>query len=627
MDALFRSFRVPTLSGPGLSFLARPGSSSPHQQRRPFAPPPVLGASDCFPKGLPDALVIILADNVPAYLKLGEAILLEEVLGVVKDVECLRYCSAGLRDRHVISITRLFRRGAYPRLKRLELAGNHLGEAGLRALALSLPSCPIHLEALEIGAACLTPQAGAAMAMAARHGAFQSLVSLSLEGSDLPLDGLEALMVALSTGGAPELEGLDLSRRDWAEQQMAKRIEASPNRILAEREAFATKMLSVEAAVLISSALGGLPKLRRLSLGGRWLGPQGVVPICQALLGGCCPLLEELDLCRNRLMDPGAVEVFGLVLRLRCLRKLSLGLNAISVLAARSFAQSLLGTQQAQELQVLDLRSNDLGPAGGSALAAVLVRLPKLEVLDLHENHLGSDGLEAIALAMAAGHALSLRQLFLSRAFSTDHRIWNLCIALRRGGAPRLRVLHLGHNIVSGQALAASFVENNLLELEELDISHASLGEAITLFFHVLKEKRVPRLQRLRMNGNSMGHGATVSLAEALREGGCRGLLELKAAENGVTPDACIYLSQVITEGAVPLLRTVDLRDNQLNDVASACLAKSLKLQCANIELLDLRGNGQITKKAMRGISRYLNARMPDPSAPKFETGTYSPAA
>jgi len=59
------------------------------------------------------------------------------------------------------------------------------------------------------------------------------------------------------------------------------------------------------------------------------------------------------------------------------------------------------------ELEMLQLNNNDLGDAGGRAVASSLASVPKLELLELQANDLGAAA-EAAVLAAWAAHKAPL---------------------------------------------------------------------------------------------------------------------------------------------------------------------------------------------------------------------------
>ena len=103
-----------------------------------------------------------------------------------------------------------------------------------------------------------------------------------------------------------------------------------------------------------------------------------------APLLSCLPQLQQLRIERVE-MCSGTVHVLvhAIVSALTALRELSLADNGISATGAQAFAAC---TPACRELEVLDLRLNDLQYAGYSSAVALCIQLPRLRVLDLRVN-------------------------------------------------------------------------------------------------------------------------------------------------------------------------------------------------------------------------------------------------
>jgi hypothetical protein len=97
------------------------------------------------------------------------------------------------------------------------------------------------------------------------------------------------------------------------------------------------------------------------------------------------PALESLTLSRNSL---GAAGAAALCVPWRALRRLDLASCGLDAAAAAALADApALGT-----LTHLSLSGNDLGPAGGAALAKLLARATRLEALELRDTRLEPEG-------------------------------------------------------------------------------------------------------------------------------------------------------------------------------------------------------------------------------------------
>jgi len=181
--------------------------------------------------------------------------------------------------------------------------------------------------------------------------------------------------------------------------------------VLAAVPAAVLEKLGLAGALVASSGRRPL----RLDLGGNLIGPHGARCLREAVAGGGLPPLSRLNLCNCGLGVAGALHLADLLrdpaaaAALEDLEDLELGSNEVGEEGARALAAAL---PRCPALRKLHLSYNRLGEGGARALAEALPQCPALEQLELNNNGLGEGA--ARALAEALPRCPALRELGLS---------------------------------------------------------------------------------------------------------------------------------------------------------------------------------------------------------------------
>jgi Ran GTPase-activating protein (RanGAP) involved in mRNA processing and transport len=286
-------------------------------------------------------------------------------------------------------------------LMRLTLSGNAMGDAGATAVGSALT-------------------------------AHTRIKLLSLQEDNIGVAGIKAFSHVLALSG---LETLDLSCNDMGNAGAVALATVLSGRKLTELDISHNGITDLCASPLFQK-LACFTSLNTLNLGGNDFGTAGVhllakrLPILGALkslslysilLDDCglarlapalawLTALQELDLCYNSLGPVAPALILGFASsqpppRLRHLKFLGLGCNAIRSAGATALASSLVGRTA---LRTLDVCRNRIGDSGAAALAPALAALGSLSKAVITDNEVGEAGRERLREALVHVRDLSV---------------------------------------------------------------------------------------------------------------------------------------------------------------------------------------------------------------------------
>jgi uncharacterized protein (TIGR02996 family) len=332
-------------------------------------------------------------------------------------------------------------------LRSLRLAGNNLGQRGIRALAaspylaglqrLDLSGCPLDLAALR--ELVRWTQLSAGIELGLSFTAPIERESMNLLAGWPHVDGIETLnLTGMGLAELADLPELPRLRKIYAE---SKQINPAAAQALASLPQLRTlRLLWLKRNPLGDEGLRWIASathfgaVRHLDLDDTQVGDDGLVALAAApalrpvrlLLQNnhfhargvealaSSPVLErveDLDLSRARIGDAGLVAL-ARGRGLRWPRRLGLsqcGLNADGVMA-------LSGANWASELRELELSTNTVGDRAGVALVRSPI-LTHLHTLEMGSAEVGDETIVALASSPLAVH---VRDLFLSYNRITD---------------------------------------------------------------------------------------------------------------------------------------------------------------------------------------------------------------
>ena len=307
-----------------------------------------------------------------------------------------------------------------------------------------------------------------ALSLAAALRQNRSLVELKARANELGDDGIGAICEALSdrqdspppasasssssekeSSSSNGIQVVDFGNNSLTSAGAAPLARLLAGRTLRELNLYMNELGDAGAA-LLSKALKGDSRLRSLDIGGNGVGPDGAKALADALAGN--RTLSSLELGYNPIGPSGAAALAGALKHSSRVKTLKLGWCKLggrpeeggSVLRERK--QDGSGANAAADLLMycpslttLDLRGNELGPAGAAAVARALRELDSsssppasaegggdasndgaqpsssntggLEELDLGYNDIKDDGACALAQALKANPSGAPRSL------------------------------------------------------------------------------------------------------------------------------------------------------------------------------------------------------------------------
>ncbi len=202
-----------------------------------------------------------------------------------------------------------------------------------------------------------------------------------------------------------------------------------------------------------------------------------------------------------------------------------------------------------------------------------LVALGRIRRLRLDENHLNDDGIAKMVGAILASprHRCELWDLDLSRndiGPEGGKKIAELVAC-----SPRLRGLNLqGNPIVEAVALG-KIIQLRAQTLGELDVTGCKLeSERVASVLNALRDFRV--LHVLKIGDNNAGDPAARTLAQLLLSPCGRTLIELHAAQNGITEDGALTLARALAKAYK--IRTLNMARNALMPHGAAAVLDAL---------------------------------------------------
>ena len=181
--------------------------------------------------------------------------------------------------------------------------------------------------------------------------------------------------------------------------------------------------------------------------------------------------------------------------------------------------------------------------------------LPALKMLALYEDRSGSagpDGVQRLAEGLVAGALPAVTHLGIVSMHVGDAGASALAAALDRGALPRLEDLVLGNSAIGDAALAA-------------------LAPAL---------RRRPALEFLYLTDSPFGDEGLAALVAPPPPagtppppaGGLKKLEELQLEDTLISDAGCATLAAALASGALPALKTLDLRNIPASDEAKAAV-------------------------------------------------------
>ncbi|XP_075571132.1 protein NLRC5 isoform X12 [Pelecanus crispus] len=307
-----------------------------------------------------------------------------------------------------------------------------------------------------------------------------------------------------------------------------------------------------------------------------------------------CAQLQELRWSHVELHNDEAEMLVRILLPLPELKKF--GLTSSSIMAT-GIDYLIMGLQNCQAIEELNLSHNKIGDPGLINLAAVLLEMQNLKRIDLSGNTPSPAGGEKLMEALA--YCKCIEELLLSRNVFGDKTAVKLAFCLPH--MTNLKILHLQNNNIGpagGMELARALVACGLLE--EISLSENHLGEGS---IHALCEG-LPCFEHLRkidLKLCGITDDASKSLSHGFRR--CPSMEEIILSWNALGDGGAQELASVLPE--MEKLKMLDLEKNRIGACGATKLAEELA-KCTEIQFIRLWNN-----PVPKGLAENLTSQDP----------------
>jgi Ran GTPase-activating protein (RanGAP) involved in mRNA processing and transport len=369
------------------------------------------------------------------------------------------------------------------------------------------------------------------------------------------------------------------------------------------------KLLSDEetkAVVEVFQAAHILRQLQLIDLSNNQISCEGIIALCEALEQEETPELAILLLRNNRVGPRGAVALTRLLEPKFSLHTLSLANNQIGDAGGFALATALILPEKdlfsGEEYKDPDAAANSslyanpsppqAKPQSHSTLTKVdeehLVKNSTLTNLDLSNNALGRETLEALAAAIKSNltlHTLTLDCLAVSRGGNYLNHIFDECRAFNRS----LRCLSLTDSTLTVNTFDHLMrIFDSTSPLQRVNLSRCDLT-ALHLKRSVIKASLSNHLTHLLLSGNKLtdqGVGFLTNIFLPTERGGGPPLRCLDVSTCEVTIASAISLLSAIASKATMI--SVDLSDNNLHGSIAQMKELSATLPTSCLQHLNL---------------------------------------
>ncbi|XP_078087829.1 NACHT, LRR and PYD domains-containing protein 3-like [Mustelus asterias] len=294
-------------------------------------------------------------------------------------------------------------------IKCLSMRNNHLGDSGMKQLAIALRNPDCKIQELGMDKNGLTESCVDDLASALDSN--QSLTHLNLNKNNLGASGMKILSMVL---GNPNCQMQKLQMENNGLTDMGNKYHYS--------------------------AIGANYSLMELNLDNNKLGDSGVQLLFAALANPSCKI-QKLHLWNNGLTDSCVGDLSSALSVNQSLILLNLGNNKLEDSGMKLLSEALRNRDS--KIQELRLWNTHLTDSCAEDLASVLSTNQSLMVLNLGKNKLGDSGVQRLSMALKGSHC-KLQELQLSNVGITDCCIEDLTSALSTMGS--LTDLSLGSN-------------------------------------------------------------------------------------------------------------------------------------------------------------------------------------
>ena len=271
------------------------------------------------------------------------------------------------------------------------------------------------------------------------------------------------------------------------------------------------------------------------------------------------PPLLKLNLKCCSISGKLSVELLQSISRCKQLTELCLAGNSLT---GRLSSFLTNPHQELPELQKLDLSSTELNKEDMQQLSSIAQanKLPKLQVLNLKYNNITGSSLGFTADSPPGSS--SLEELYLSNTNLNKEDLQNLSKITQQNKLPKLRVLQLEHNILTG-CLSHFLVDAHpgLPSLEEIHLKDNRLNkDDLQHLLHV--SYKLPKLKYLELQNNKLTGILSSFLADP--HPGLPELEKLNLSRSLLNKQDLQHMTHLIGNQKLPGLTTLNLSLNEL---------------------------------------------------------------
>lgn len=348
------------------------------------------------------------------------------------------------------------------------------------------------------------------------------------------------------------------------------------------------------------------------------LGENSAIVLANLLLT-CSNSFTNLSLCGNQIKDNGAIAIARVIEKTLILKHLDLRSNNIGSIGASAIFNALSNNKTIEFLDfssLVGINRNHIGVKGAEALSLALLNNKTIQILYLNGCGVGSEGIEILSKSFATTSLIELN-LGISNIGPEGANL--LADALFQNGT--LKKLQLERNDIgnSGSIAIARHIYGNSQQLTLLDLSNNQIGPEggnaignalrrpnnlsyLNLSNNNLKSTGInalcsalrqaeSMLQTLLLCNVGLNSVASNSIAESLRNN--ISLLHLDLSENDIFDEGSMKFGDLFTDNNT--LRTVELRSCKIGDEGGICMFNGLRNN-QSISSLNLRYNNMKEK-------------------------------
>ncbi|CAD5119403.1 unnamed protein product [Dimorphilus gyrociliatus] len=381
---------------------------------------------------------------------------------------------------------------------------------------------------------------------------------------------------------------------------------------------------SVEGTNALSKAISNLPQLEILSIYGNPITDLGAKSLFE-VIGEFNEKLISLDINKCQITEKGALKIADALSKLKVLKNficndnpiqdegliaisdaLSIGSGTVEIIGLKncgfgynSVTKLANGLKNLTNLRILFINFNGIGENGIKCLQTVISESKSLKALYIGNTGLNTNGAECLSSSFE--HLSNLTELSLPNNTSKDqgsialfraiskfnHNLVKLDVKNSLFGPPgalelsetlqyleKLQTLVLEGNNIKEDGAVSIFraLASSNANLNELLIGNCGFG-LIGAAELSLALRKMPKLKTLSLSNNNLTDKGSIEIFQGILNTN-HNLKDLLIKNCGIRSNGIIILGQTIKK--LPLLETLDIQDNHLDEVAACSFFSSI---------------------------------------------------